>query len=394
MTEQQRGVLTLIKSALDGKGYPLPEAFDMAQAVHIAMRHKLIALIYYGAVNCGIDRQSEPMRKLFPALIVTMNVVQKQCFEQQRLCDAFLEKGIDHMLMKGALIQRYYPLPEMRTMGDLDILIRTKQYERIAPVMAELGYSYCYESNHELVWRRGKVDVELHKCVIPTYDTDYYGYFGTGWSLAKETQPSSYALSDEDFYVYIFAHMSKHYRMAGIGIKHFVDLWVYERAKPQLDKGYIRKALEKMNLATFYDYVQRTLETWFNDAAATEQSDYITHVVFENAEYGLAENRHAAWVLLQAQKEGSVSKVKRRNHWATIFPQYSTMCNQYPALKKAPVLLPVYWVIRWCSVVFTRRKDLEAYQATRRAQTNQKIEQRRRALEFVGLEFAIDENSK
>ena len=34
-----------------------------------------------------------------------------------------------------------YPKTEMRVMSDADILIRTEQYDKIRPIMVELGYS-------------------------------------------------------------------------------------------------------------------------------------------------------------------------------------------------------------------------------------------------------------
>lgn len=391
MTEQQKGVITLIKSALDGKAYPLPESFDMTQAIKTAMRHKIIALVYYGAVNCGVDKKSEPMQMLFPYVIASMNIVQKQAHESDKLQAAFTQNGLDHMFMKGSLIQGLYPKPEMRTMGDLDILIRMEQYPKVETVMTALGYVFQYESDHELVWKRGKVTVELHKHMIPTYDIDYYGYFGDGWGVAQPQTAHSYQLSNEDFYVYMFLHMTKHYRLAGIGIKHFVDLWVYAQAHPELDMRKVEGALRQLKLYTFHSYVWQLLRAWFAEGELTEHADYITQVVFENAEYGLAQSREAAWILLQAQKEGSVDKVKRRNFWGLVFPGLKTMRERYKVLKPLPFLLPVFWVVRWFVILFGRKEAMKKYQEHREERSDDRIQERKQALSFVGLEFDIQE---
>ena len=391
MTDQQKGVVTLIKSALDGKAYPLPEGFSMEAAAKTALRHKIIAMIYYGAVNCGVDKKSALMQMLFPYVIASMNVVQKQNHEAKRIREAFGEQGLDHMFMKGSLIQTLYPRPEMRTMGDLDILIRQEQYTQVETVMTALGYIYQYESDHELVWKRGKVTVELHKHMIPTYDADYYGYFGDGWGVTREEEEHSFQLSCEDFYVYMFLHMTKHYRMAGIGIKHFVDLWVYTQAHPQMDMAKVDSALQQLKLDRFHGYVRQLLDAWFAGKELTEQADYITQVIFENAEYGLSESREASWILLQAQKEGSVEKVKRRNFWALVFPGLPYMRTRYKAVDKLPLLLPVFWVVRWFVILFRRREAMKQYKKHRRERSDDQIQKRKQALSFVGLDFEKQE---
>ncbi len=94
--------------------------------------------------------------------------------------------------------------------------------------MNRLGYLPGVESNHEYVWdKKNMLHVELHKMLIPSYNKDYYAYFGDGWRLAKKYDGSEFKMSDEDTFVYIFTHFAKHYRDAGIGIRHITDIYVY-----------------------------------------------------------------------------------------------------------------------------------------------------------------------
>ena len=43
----------------------------------------------------------------------------------------FEENSVDCMPIKGFVIKNYYPSAEMRTMGDIDILIRPAEYKKI-----------------------------------------------------------------------------------------------------------------------------------------------------------------------------------------------------------------------------------------------------------------------
>ena len=106
--------------------------------------------------------------------------------------------------------------------------------------MQKLGYAEKVESNHEYIWHKAGSYIELHKRLIPTYNKDYYSYFGDGWRLAKLKDGTRFSMTDEDQMVYLFTHYAKHYRDAGIGIRHIVDLWVYRNNKPNLNEEYIK----------------------------------------------------------------------------------------------------------------------------------------------------------
>ena len=90
----------------------------------------------------------------------------------------------------------------------------TRDFKRIGTVPVN-GTTY------EVVW---SVDVaEEHVKVVKNND-------GTVTIDVNE-------MSAEDEMIYIFTHYAKHYRAAGVGIKHILDLWVYKLYKPELDKS-------------------------------------------------------------------------------------------------------------------------------------------------------------
>ena len=392
MNAQQKGTAILIRSALENKPYTLPEGFDFVQAAQESLRHKIIALTYYGAVNCGIDKKSMAMQKLFKYLIATLNISDRQQYEIKQICKTFDENGIEYLPMKGTVLQKYYPSVEMRTMGDADILIRMEQYEQIKPLMQKLGYEFFYESDHEFVWRKDKIDIELHKRVMTSYNKDFFKYFGDGWSFAKKAEDSEtrYVISDEDFYIYMFVHFTKHYRISGIGIKHMIDFWVYKNAHPELDARYIDERLELLNLKEFHGYVMQTLGVWFNDDAPTEKTDYITEVIFTSGEYGLADTARAGQILREAQSTGSVKSAKKRSWRRMIFLPIDQMKDKYRAVRAIPILLPLFWIVRLVDVALFKRGKVKDYMKHMKIVDENAIKHQE-ALEFVGLQFHTEE---
>lgn len=389
LNDQERGIILLTRSAMTGRAERLPAAFDLEAAVALTVQHQITPLIYYGAVNCGITSNTDGMDKLLSLTAQLVSISESQMLELSRLTRAFEEEGLDYLLLKGCKMKQLYPQAEMRVMSDLDILIRPSQYERMKPIMRQLGFTEGIESDHELHWSKRKIHVELHKRLIPSYNEDYYAYFGDGWMRAKPTGDGShsYRFSDEDELIYLFCHFAKHYRDGGIGIKHLTDLWVYCKKKPQMNKAYLRAELEKLGLAAFYENVMMTCAVWFDAAAPTEMTDFLSNVIVNSGAYGNGETQRVSWAVRISQEDSSGKKAHLRWKLEVIFLPYWKMCLKYPALKKLPVLLPFFWVVRWVETLLFRPKNIRKQIEHAKEMKPEDIEQYRRALDYVGLRY-------
>ncbi len=389
----QTGVITLIKSALTGEKLELSQDFELEGAVLVACKHQITSIIYYGAINCGLSQDLPIMQQLFLGTCSNMATSERQMRALDDIFSAFDKNKIDYMPLKGTLLKKMYPKKEMRNMGDADILIRTEQYDDIKSVMLELGYEENAESDHELVWYKKRLRIELHKRLIPSYNKDYYAYFGDGWQLGKACSEGSarYAMSPEDEMIYLFTHYAKHYRDAGIGIKHILDLWVYHQNVQNLDQQYIYRELEKLQLLEFYKNTMKTLEVWFGNAQSDEVTDFITHVIFNSGVFGTHEAKVLSKALKDSRKQGSVTKTRNKNLFEQIFLPYRKMCIRYSVLEKWPILLPVMWVVRWVDALFFRTKTLKRKSADIKSTSNENVLNYEKALHFVGLDFNFKE---
>jgi len=280
----QDGIITLIKSALSGKAYELPTGFKIKDIIGYAKKSQIGEMVYCGAVNCGVEKNSAEMQELFVHTCNMINLNLKQKSEYERLIKCFEQQGIEYLPLKGIILKEIYPKSSMRTMSDIDILIKTEQYSMIEKILVDLGYTPEEESNHELPWSKKPIFLELHKRLISTYNKDFYRYFGEGWDFAKPSQsaPGRYGMSVEDVFIYLFTHLVKHYRSGGIGVKHMTDLWVYLKKYPDMNQEYINNALNKMKLLKFYKNVLDTLDAWFADGKNNELTELITFVIFKS----------------------------------------------------------------------------------------------------------------
>lgn len=394
MDSMQQGILRLVYSAVSEEAVSLPEDFDLAQALPLIKKHQLGNLIYYGAVNCGMDSKSPVLQELFAITYKSMIVDERQRAELQKLMTAFDANGIHYMPVKGVLMKGLYPKPDMRIMGDADILINLDQYDRIRPVMLELGFAEKLESDHELIWQKPSLYLELHKRLIPSYNYDYASYYGDGWQLGHPCvdNPCRYEMSDEDQMIYLFTHFAKHYRDGGIGVRHMLDLYLYRKAKPDLDIQYLTRELEKLQLNSFFENIYCTLAVWFDGAQDDELTAQITAFIFRSGAYG-ARDAHqiAQGIRDKANEGGSTKQVKRRAWLRLIFLPYGSMCEKYPVLKKVPVLLPIMWVVRWFAAIFKNPKNISIQRKRVQLLTEEKLTAWENQMQAVGLGFHFEE---
>ncbi len=387
LSAQQRGLLALIRCACQAKA-ELPPEFSLKEAYPTIRKHQIAGLVYRGVLNSGACRDSDMLERLLLAAGKSMAVSETQLLETEKLYACFDAHQIDYLPLKGIILKKLYPEPSMRMMTDIDLLIRMEQYDAIVPLMEQLGYQCGVVSDHELHWERGKMHVELHKRLMPSYDEDFYAYYQDGWrfAIADDERPNRYHLSDEDHLVYLVAHLAKHYRDAGIGMKHMVDLWIYREAKPGLNEAYIRRELEKLHLGVFYRNLLDVLAVWFADAPATEKTDYITDMIFHSGAFGRQDAKYLSAAVKLSLDGKSAKTGRNRRIRELVFLPYSKMCQRYPFLRRIPILLPVMWVVRGVSALLHPKRVSRLKHEVEQL-TPERIDTYREALRYVGLEY-------
>ena len=391
MTDFQRGVLDLLRVCMNGGQVVLPPDFDWDMACRLGKAHQILPMLYYGAMQSEAKMPEEIRNSLESVTFRSIYVDRNQLYALDELNRRFEENGIDYLPLKGSTLKYFYPKTEMRSMGDADVLIRTEQYEQIKPLLANLGYDEILESDHELVWdKKGVLHLELHKRLIPSYNKDYYAYFGDGWKLAHRESGYRYKMMAEDEFIYLFTHYAKHYRDAGIGIRHLMDLYVFLKSHTELDCVYIEKELDCLQLLHFYRNSKETAAVWFDGAADTEISDFMTDRIFKSGSYGTRENQSLSEGLKQS-KEISAEKVQKNKLRQLIFPSAKMLSKKYSCLQKAPWLLPFVWIYRWTVAILFKRKNIKRQRENVSIMSAENITAYQRELNFVGLDFNFEE---
>ncbi len=256
--------------------------------------------------------------------------------------------GIDHMPVKGWYLRSLYEVPELRTFGDIDVLIRREDRQRTHALMLRLGFTVKTDWEPTYTYERGMELYELHTNLMDASlddRSDLPAYFADAWSHALPRQGRCFE-PDQDFhFLYTLCHLAKHLYAGGAGIRMYLDEALFLRARGDaMDWPAIRRELEALGLSDFLDTVLTACESWFGVTAPCDFTR--VEAVGELLEYTLNADlfgklRDRSAVRLRDQNGGKSAAVKR-----ILFPPYERLAQRYTYIRGRKWLVPVALVHR------------------------------------------------
>lgn len=340
----------------------LPPGLDMQRLYKMSVGHSLVNMASYGLSRLEPPPQSERLASFREASLKALAGEARQEWEVLQILDAFEVQHIKCMVLKGFIIKQLYPKPDMRIMADVDILLTEGQLKHARDIMLWLGYTTQQEGgNHDVYYKKPVMNVELHRALFPESMDDLYAYFGSGWERARLKAGSNcqFEMSPKDFYIYLLAHMAKHFRGGGTGIRSVIDIWEYNRHYgDRLDQNYIRAELKKAGLYEFARRMEALSAYWFNGQISAEYNPEISDYMLGSGTYGTARNAATNQFIRQRKENERFSTARAKYILHTLFPDRTHMEIVYPFLKKLPLLLPLGWIMRALRVILFRRYNI------------------------------------
>ena len=357
--ETSKYLLELIRCALnDTLPQEKPDDISWHELYTMAKRHSVTALAYYSLKRSGqcLDPavQVQWQESYNKALVKSGN----QEYELATLCDAFSETGISHMPLKGSCIRDLFPMPYLREMSDLDILVPPEQIDAATEIILNHGYIKGIDNGAHVDFKKPPyMCIELHKELVPP-TRDYYYLVKEPWSFAKKTDtPHRFEMSAEDFYFYLILHTAKHYYECGTGIRYVIDVYLYLRSYGKcLNQEYVEKKFEDPKLQTFRKEIEALADQWFLDGNIGKGE--VESYILRSATYGTTDGRAANLVRKKMEEGKNLRCAKLSYYFSMVFLPLREMYVAYPVLKKAPILLPFCWVARWLKILFTKPQNI------------------------------------
>ena len=361
MTNTEKFFVECVKRGIKSQKIDsVPEELDYQQFYSLCKAHSMSVV----AVRALEDVKDKLPQKTMSALErsayrhLTYDVQSERSMKM--LLSAFEERGFRYMPLKGYHLKKLYPSSDMRYASDFDILIDVNQLKEIRAFLAEIGLLRMrYDEHHDIVYHPNtKTVFELHKTMFVGSFENYFGLNEKGFEGAhvREGYRFFYEMDKEKFYISVLAHSAYHFANgAGVGIRHLTDIYLYKRAYTLCD-AYLNAELEKCGLRRFKETFEKAAFFLFEDAEGDPFTEkLVAHILgstlFENSSKKAASDIVASGI-------ADYEKAQRNALLQKIFLPTEQMKFQFPILKKAIWLLPVFHIIRWITVLFTRPKAL------------------------------------
>lgn len=368
-----RYLMHLYISALRGEQPGNPEYEPNYNIIFKLCEHHRITSAVSRSVNKISSRVPSDIHDAF-VKNAFLNTCQIQMYEdaESEVFNALEENEISYMPIEGWLISTSYPEKSMCEFSGCDVLCHIEDREKIRRIFTNLGYS-CQPGKFHDSYKYGRINIEVHVKLFGN-ESRFFNYYSDVWNRSVKLPGSEfrYGMKNEDFYVYLAAHMSKHMPNDICSLHFYGDFYEIRKylLRTGFDYSYVNRELAKLNLEQFEKNMIDFTEKMFNADYLSCQNIFSS--VQENSSsesyqtLTLDEQRKlksiiysAAYDSIENYVEEQINKFGRTEYLRRcLFPSREQLKISYPKLEKyrSRYFLYVFHRFFHCFSVTEKRK--------------------------------------
>lgn len=252
---------------------------DWSKIFEIAVPHSQAELFYYYCQKTNIN---------LPAKVAAIGKLQYEHglhrellmdYEREELYRFFRKEKIWHCSLKGIHLKEFYPSVGLRYSSDNDILVDKSRVKEIRSFMVKRGYKvihFAARYKDATYIKKPSYNFEIHQALYESWDNSKAAqYFNRISERLVDCGDYLYEMSPEDEYMYLIAHMYRHYTESGIGIRSLLDIYLYLREyEDRMDFGYVKEKMEDFSLDEYETQIRTLAMKIFNgDVVRLEDFD-------------------------------------------------------------------------------------------------------------------------
>ncbi len=337
------------------KPFAVPQEMDWQLFAKLCQLHAVVPLVYDGLRKAGVLEEAPEEVKTYLQGQYHAAIFRDAQFDymKDKLTEKLVEENIPHIFLKGACMKYNYPIPALRTMCDLDVLVYAEDFPALKRISAELGGTAGHsDGNHRNYYFPGGVTVEFHPNLLHQ-DTPVGTGINPGWQYAKTDMPTSAGeLTEEGFYLNTICHLANHFVTGGVGVRFVLDVWVNRHLRmPQPNRSFVEAELKRFGLLEFAENIEALSQYWFGDGEGTPLLEELGSYIFTSGLHGREDRAMLNALSLSPGGSRGSALMKKA------FYSRQEMESRFPWCKGKPWLLPVAWCVRAVRAV-TKHGDL------------------------------------
>ncbi len=403
MTKEKSYLIYLLSCFLNGE-MPKARAVDWNTVYNLADINDVGAVV--ASVVNQLPKEKQPQGRAgshFRQLIgqsIQHDAQRTTAYETVK--DFLSENNVDFLPVKGIDVKDLYTSPELRTSGDIDIIVRESSFDKVCKLSGEsevqenFGITDFYIKAKTAYLRISGFLVEIHS--NPDVANDY---FGDIFDVAEKADKYEYRLKPYDSLMYVFLHLVKHIACdKGAGIRMFIDIDVIIRSIPDFDENSFyamcNKAGELKHARIILSVISKAFNTPVKDTIGINSNpqfyDEMLDVVLDGGSFGyLVQSKGFYHYYRYVNPDESVTKGKRLLAMVRyVFPSPEYVRNYRSYSQKHALLIPLAYIAR-AKDALIKRKTLAFSTFREIATVKDKDIQQRKFLEKINNKDDIQE---
>lgn len=365
--------------AVDRKGVYPDCGNELEDLLYLAHIHSLGPVVYHmlqGQRKQLMEQKPELFQRMQRAYHSAVYVSVTQEASRAEIEEAFEKASIKLVFFKGAQLRELYPVPELRTMGDMDCLIRREDRPKAHQLMLQLGYECQVDAEPVWMYNRNGIVIEMHTRVAADSlgnGVDYPTMFSDAMMHVHE-ENGYLCLEWEYHFCYLIYHIAKHLSSTGAGVRMVADIaaFMYRRAN-QMEWERVKSVLQEFQLWKTTLAVFGLCRRWFSvevpadDTVSQQTLDDLEAYIIAGGTFGF-ETHDAGDIYRKKALRGGMDttgwKYRMRLAKSYLFPPKRYLMQYFSPAEKHSWLLPVAWFCRcWRGLVHRKRHSVATIQA-------------------------------
>lgn len=344
-------IMDLLKSSIYDTLPPLPSLDTDWNYICIKAEEQNIAgLLYYSISRLNVDNQpnADIMALFNSQMLATVTTCTKQYAEFLAVNKLMHDNHITFIGLKGCVLRNMYTVPELRTMGDFDILTQESDLPELKKIFSERGYEIENDA-YGIICKKGIVYWEIFTTTAEEFAVNPQKWDKLYFSETTEMYGVTCPVPTY-FFLHLIIHTGKHLMGSGAGIRNFCDIALFLRQyKKEIDFYIIEEACKEQGYFKVYEYIMAAMKQFWDielDKDIPEKDvDLLFDYMLLYGIYGKHDNSVVSQLIKRKNEDESFTR-------KLFFPSVNVLKDRYKYLRKYPFLLPVTWIHRFFSGIF------------------------------------------
>jgi len=367
-----------------GKAEELCLDVDWQKTLKLAAAHMLLPLLYDGLHRVPEDWAQVPenaqkvLQQYFMRAVYQDAQLSHVC---EKLAEELTGAQVPHVFLKGAVLKQDYPMPALRTMCDLDVLVYTRDYNAIGVVSEKLGGKPGHsDGNHRNYTFPGGVTVEFHPNLLH-HGTPVGTQINPGWQYVPEKNGVfTRVMTEEGIYLNTLCHLANHFVDGGVGVRFVLDVWVSRHLRStQPDRMFVEKELTRFGLLEFARHIEALAEVWFGEGDPRSLPEGLEEYILTSGSHGLSDRAILNAVAMSSGGTRASALLKKT------FYSRAELEDRFPWCKGKPWLLPAAWCTRAVRAVTRHGSLILKWEKGTREVSREDVQQRQQLFRRFGI---------